>query len=71
MLKQEKNIDLSRPLISEVDGWPTLPTVEFTEDEWNTVHRGCCIDSTFYAYLVRGDGYGRFWIPKCYVRLCE
>ena len=52
-----------------IDGWATLPTVEFTEDEWNTVYRGSCIDSTFYAYLVRGDGYGTFWIPKCYVRL--
>ena len=57
------------PFCSSFDGWATLPTVEFTEDCWNTVYRGCCIDSTFNAYLVRGDGYGTFWIPKCYVRL--
>lgn len=69
MSNEELNSNFAKPVLSAVDGWATLPTVEFTEDEWNTVYRGSCIDSTFYAYLVRGDGYGTFWIPKCYVRL--
>jgi len=49
--------------------YPTRPTVEFTEDEWNTVHTGYIVESTFYSHLVEGRGYGRFWIPKCYVRI--
>jgi hypothetical protein len=65
----KQNGNFAKPVLSSVDGLTTLPTVEFTEDCWNTVYRGCCIDSTFDAYLVRGDGYGTFWIPKCYVRL--
>jgi len=69
MLNEEQNNNFSKPMLSVDDGWPTLPTVEFMEDGWNTVYLGCCIDSTFDAYLVRGDGYGTFWIPKCYVRL--
>jgi hypothetical protein len=68
-LIEKKNDNFTKPVLSAVDSWVTLPTVEFTEDCWNTVYRGCCIDSTFHAYLVRGDGYGTFWIPKCYVRL--
>jgi len=47
----------------------TSPTVEFTEDEWNTIHTGYIVESTFYSYLIEGHGYGRFWIPKCYVRI--
>lgn len=62
------NTDLSKPIIAE-DGFPTVPTVEFTEDEWNSVHTGSCIDKTHYSYLVRGDNYGTFWIPKSHVRL--
>lgn len=70
-LIEKQNSNFAKPVLSAVDGWLTLPTVEFTEDCWNTVYRGCCIDSTFDAYLVRGDGYGTFWIPKCYVRLAN
>jgi hypothetical protein len=68
-LIEKKNGNFAKPVLSAVDEFPIIPTVEFTEDCWNTVHRGCCIDSTFDAYLVRGYGYGSFWIPKCYVRL--
>lgn len=63
--------NFAKPVISAVDGWATIPIVEFTEDCWNTVYRGCCVDSNFYAYLVRSNGYGTFWIPKCYVRLVD
>lgn len=66
---KEPNINFTRPVFSEVDSYPTLPTVEFTEDDWNTIHLGCCIDSTFYSYKVRGNNYGTFWVPKCFVRL--
>lgn len=65
------NINFSKPRLLSGDDYPILPTVEFTEDEWNTVHRGCCIKSTFYSYLVKGDGYGEFWIAKCFVRLAN
>lgn len=61
-------MNLAKP-ISYEDGMAILPTVLFTEDDWNTVHTGCCIDSTFYSYLVRGCNYGTFWIPKCYVKI--
>ena len=54
-----------------VDEYPTSPTVEFTEDDWNTVHRGYIVESSTYSHLVIGHGYGRFWIPKCYVRHVE
>ncbi len=67
--KEQKTDNFCKPISSDDDGWPTLPTVEFTEDCWNTIYTGCCIDSTFDAYLVQGHGYGTFWIPKCYVRL--
>ena len=69
MSNENKNGNFAKPMLAAVDDFPTLPTVEFTEDDWNTVYRGCCIDSTFYSYLVRGDGYGTFWIPKVHVRL--
>jgi hypothetical protein len=49
--------------------YPTVPTVEFTEDNWNTIYTGTILQSTFYSHLVRGNGYGTFWIPKCYVRV--
>lgn len=48
--------------------YPTRPTIEFTEDEWNTVYTGYIVESTFYSHLVEGHGYGRFWIPKCFIR---
>jgi len=70
-MKSKQNSNFTKPMFSEVDGFPTLPTVEFTEDEWNTVYRGSCIDSTFYSYLVSCVDYGTFWIPKCYVRLAN
>lgn len=66
----ENQIDFTKPIKYE-DGMVILPTIEFTEDNWNTVYRGKCISSTFYSYLVDGIGYGRFWIPKCYVRLAK
>lgn len=66
-----ENINLADNIPAEDGGYPILPTVEFTEDEWNTIHIGCCIDSTFYSYLVRGHNYGTFWIPKCFVRLAK
>lgn len=64
------NTDLTKPILT-ADGIPTRPTVEFTEDEWTTKHIGYCVESTFYSYLVDGRGYGRFWIPKQYVRLIK
>ncbi len=69
ILIEKQNSNFTKPVLSAVDGYPTLPTVEFTEDCWNTVYLGYCIDCTFDAYLVRGNGYGTFWVPKCYVRL--
>lgn len=68
MSTEVQNIDLTKPI--EVEGeYPTIPTVEFTEDEWTTTHLGRCINSTHDAYLVVGVNYGTFWIPKIYVRL--
>jgi hypothetical protein len=55
--------------IPDEEGWPILPTVEFTEDEWNTIYTGHCVNSTFYSYLVHSAEYGTFWIPKTHVRL--
>ena len=66
-----KNIDFTKPILSKEDNYPTLPTVEFTEDEWNTIYKGYCIESTFYSYKVVGNNYGTFWIPKCFVRLAN
>ncbi len=63
------DIDFTIPIWT--DGFPTKPTIEFTEDGWNTVYKGSCVAKSPYAYLVDGMGYGRFWIPKCYVRLCN
>lgn len=63
--------NFTNPVFSEKDNYPILPTIEFTEDEWTTIHLGSCIDSTFYNYLVRGDNYGTFSIPKIYVRLAK
>ena len=51
--------------------FPTLPTVEFTEDNWNTVYRGYCVEKSIYSYLVHSSEYGRFWIPKANVRLAK
>ena len=38
MSNEEQNGNFAKPVLSAVDGWATLPTVEFTEDEWNTVY---------------------------------
>ena len=64
-----ENTDFTKPIISPDDNFPTLPTVEFTEDCWNTIYTGSCIESTHSSYLVRSSVYGVHWIPKCYVRL--
>lgn len=71
MSNQALSNNFAKPVPSPDDGYPTLPNVEFTEDRWNTIYRGKCIDSTFDSYLVDGDDYGIFWIPKCYVRLAS
>ena len=44
------------------------PIVEFTEDEWNTIYEGHCVDKTTLCYLVRSTVYGTRWIPKRNVR---
>ena len=63
-------IDFTKPIPSEEDdGFPILPTVEFTEDDWNTVYIGHCVEKSIYSYLVDSSVYGRFWIPKENVRL--
>lgn len=59
----------SIPPIDPEQDIPVLPTVEFTEDEWNTVYEGYCTQKTFYSYLVQSAEYGLFWIPKQHVRL--
>lgn len=61
--------DLSKPIYIDDEEFPTKLTVEFTEDGWTTTYTGSCINSTFDSYLVESSVYGRFWIPKCYVRL--
>lgn len=59
--------NLSRPVL--IDGYPTLRTVEFSDDEWNTIHEGSCVESSAWAYLIDSPTYGRHWIPKARVRL--
>ena len=61
-------VDFSKPVEQE-DGFPMLPLVEFTEDEWATVHTGTCIESTYLSYRVRSRDYGTLWVPKEHVRL--
>ncbi len=62
--------DFTKPYKVE-GGFCIRPTIEFTEDEWNTVYTGSCVDKTHYSYLVNGDNYGTFWIPKAHVRLAS
>lgn len=69
VIPDDVKVNLAQPVISPEDGYPTLPTVQFTEDDWTTIHRGKCIDSTPLFYKVDGDGYGVFWIPKENVRI--
>jgi len=59
--------DFSKPIL--IKGINTIPTVEFTEDNWQTVWEGHCIESSKYSYLIRSQRYGRRWIPKSNVRL--
>lgn len=66
-LTAKKVMDYSKPILT--DGFPILPMVLFTEDDWNTIYEGCCVQSTFYSYLVRSYNYGTFWIPKINVKL--
>jgi hypothetical protein len=54
--------------MENLEEYPTVPTVMFTEDEWRTTHEGSIIKSSIYGHLVRGIGYGEFWIPKCRVK---
>ena len=58
-MEKSKNIEIENQ---------TTPTVEFTEDNWNTIYTGSIVGSSIYSYLVRSSKYGSFWIPKCYVR---
>jgi len=51
------------------DVYPVLPTVLFTEDDWNTTYEGCIIESSIYSHKIRSQIYGTFWIPKENVRL--
>ena len=53
----------------ETDEYPVLPTVLFTEDDWNTIYEGCIIESSIYSHKIRSQDYGMFWIPKANVRL--
>ena len=55
-----KDNDFSKPLLLADDEYPTLLTVEFTEDGWSTIYRGSCIERTIYSYKVRSDVYGTF-----------
>lgn len=59
--------DFSKPIM--INGINILLTVEFTEDDWQTIYEGNCIDSTEYSYLIRSQKYGRVWVPKSSVRL--
>jgi hypothetical protein len=56
-------------VLAAVEDYPVAPTVEFTEDEWNTVYTGYIVQSSIYAHLVHSSKYGRFWIPKAHVRV--
>jgi hypothetical protein len=51
------------------DVYPVLPTVLFTEDDWNTTYEGCIMESSIYSHKIRSQVYGIFWIPKENVRL--
>ena len=51
------------------DVYPVLPTVLFTEDDWNTTYEGCIMGSSIYSHRIRSQVYGTFWIPKANVRL--
>lgn len=61
-------IDFTKPILSE-DGFPTVPTVEFTDDEWKSIYIGKCIEKSYYSYLIESKVYGTFWIGKMSVRL--
>jgi len=53
----------------ETEEYPTLPTVLFTEDEWNTTYEGCIIETSIYSYKIRSQTYGTVWIPKSNVQM--
>ena len=55
--------------MKEEDEYPIVPMVEFTEDEWTTIYEGHIVESSIYSHLVSSNKYGRFWIPKQFVRL--
>ncbi len=63
------NPDPITTLIHREDCFPTLPTVEFTEDDWTTVYTGFVSETSVYFYYVNSITYGNFWIPKQNVRL--
>ena len=52
-----------------IDVYSVLPTVLFTEDDWNTTYEGCVIESDIYSHKIRSQAYGAFWIAKVNVRL--
>lgn len=70
LIQVTMNSDFTKGISSkEDDGFPIIPTVEFTEDDWKSIYTGYCIEKSIYSYLVRSKVYGTFWIPKENVRL--
>ena len=46
------------------DVYPVLPTVLFTEDDWNTIHEGFVMESSIYSHKVQSQFYGTLWVSK-------
>jgi hypothetical protein len=63
--------DFTKPTGRDKNGDLIYPTVEFTEDCWNTIYTGICIGQTLYTYLIKSPQYGTHYIPKEYVKLKE
>lgn len=42
--------------------------LEFTEDDWKTVHRGSIQHESIYSYFMHSLNYGDRWIAKTNVR---